>query len=306
MIAVQQQSRVLRPDHLPDLAGILGPLVHGRDPSWARPATGVFIKASRTPEGPGVEVITVDPAAGSVHHQAYGVGAPWLAKRIEDLLGLHDDDSGFEPPPQLRTIWRRHRGWRVPKTSLVVETLVPIVLGQKVTGVEAYASYRRLVLAHGEPVGFGPLPELRLPPEAATWRSIPSWEWHRAGVGPERSRTVVAAMGRADALERLVRRPSGEAQLAMRALPGIGEWTAAEVAQRVFGDADAISVGDFHVAKSVVHTLTGRRNGTDADMLELVEPFRPHRFRVQRLVELGRLGQPRRGPRYAGLDMRGI
>ena len=41
-------------------------------------------------------------------------------------------------------------------------------------------------------------------------------------------------------------------------LPGVGEWTAAETAQRAFGDADALSVGDYHLAKVIGWSLLGR------------------------------------------------
>jgi 3-methyladenine DNA glycosylase/8-oxoguanine DNA glycosylase len=288
-----------------DLEAILAPLRTGRDPSWQRLAGG-WAKASRTPSGPGVEALVLNTGQGVLRQRAWGPGADWLAQRLLALIGHTDDDTGFEPPAPLTQIWREHRGWRVPATGLVLETLVPVILAQKVTGKEAAASYRRLMLSYGEAVAFGPWPDLLLPPAPRVWAHVPSWQWHRAGVGPERSRAVVTAAGRAASLERLCARPSSDAQRALQSLPGIGQWTAAEVAQRVFGDADAISVGDFHIAKGVVFALTGERNGTDEQMLALVAPYAPHRFRIQRLVELGGLGPPRRGPRFAGRDYRDI
>lgn len=117
---------------------------------------------------------------------------------------------------------------------------------------------------------------------------------------------MVAAAARAEALERLALVPPAQARAAMQTMPGVGAWTAAEVAQRALGDADAISVGDFHVARGVVYALTGRRDGTDEEMLELIADHVPHRFRVQRLMELGRLGPPRHGPRYRGRDFRSM
>jgi 3-methyladenine DNA glycosylase/8-oxoguanine DNA glycosylase len=36
-------------------------------------------------------------------------------------------------------------------------------------------------------------------------------------------------------------------------------WTAAETAQRAFGDPDALSVGDYHTAKMIGWTLLGPR-----------------------------------------------
>lgn len=298
-------NRTLRLARPVDLAATIGPLRHGRDPSWAV-VPGGYAKASLTPDGPGAEVIVAAAARGEVRQEAYGPGAGWLAERLPELLGVGDDPTGFDPPAPLRQVWRRHPGWRVPRSRLVFETFVPVVLGQKVTGVEAFASYRRLVLATGEPVALGPFPALVVPPPAEVWRDVPSWQWHRAGVGPERARTVVLAARRASALERLVDREPAEARAVLQSMPGVGVWTAAEVAQRALGDADAISVGDFHVARAVVYALTGRRDGTDGQMLELIADQAGHRFRVQRLVELGRLGPPRHGPRYRGLDFRSM
>ena len=66
---------------------------------------------------------------------------------------------------------------------------------------------------------------------------------------------------------------------------GVGVWTAAEVSQRALGDPDAVSFGDYHVAKNLTWALTGEVLG-DAEMAELLEPYRGHRYRVQHLLEL--------------------
>ena len=141
-------------------------------------------------------------------------------------------------------------------------------------------------------------------PEPEVWARIPSWVWHRAGVGPDRSRTLVGATARAAALERTLELPRVEAERALRSLPGVGPWTVAEVRQRAYGDPDAVSVGDFHLAAQVVYALTGELGGDDARMLELLAPYAGHRYRVVRMVELSGVAPPRRGPRYAPLDHR--
>ena len=80
-------------------------------------------------------------------------------------------------------------------------------------------------------------------------------------------------------------------------VPGVGVWTAAEVAQRALGDADALSVGDYHLSRMIGWTLLGHVID-DADMEQLMEPMRPHRYRVVRLLEVSRLAYlPRRGAR---------
>jgi 3-methyladenine DNA glycosylase/8-oxoguanine DNA glycosylase len=89
-------------------------------------------------------------------------------------------------------------------------------------------------------------------------------------------------------------------------VPGIGIWTAAETAQRAFGNPDAVSVGDYHLPNMVVHLLTGRPRGTDEEMLQLLEPWAGQRQRVMRLVEATGVGAPRFGPRFRYPDIRAM
>jgi 3-methyladenine DNA glycosylase/8-oxoguanine DNA glycosylase len=153
----------------------------------------------------------------------------------------------------------------------------------------------------------GPAPDrMRVPPSAEVWRRVPSWEFHRANVDPGRARTIVGAAQRATALERLGSRPAVAAREALTSLPGVGIWTAAEVAQRAFGDADALSIGDYHVSKMIGWTLLGQPIDDDA-MIELLEPMRPHRHRVVRLLYASGLArEPRRGPRLPLQDIRAL
>jgi 3-methyladenine DNA glycosylase/8-oxoguanine DNA glycosylase len=134
---------------------------------------------------------------------------------------------------------------------------------------------------------------------------VPSWEWHRAGVDLARSRTVVTAAASAGRLEALADLAPADAATRLCSLPGIGAWTAAEVGQRALGDADAVSVGDFHLASLVGTALVGERVDDDA-MLELLEPYRGHRYRAVRMIELAGVRPPRRGPRFAGRDYRSM
>jgi 3-methyladenine DNA glycosylase/8-oxoguanine DNA glycosylase len=133
-------------------------------------------------------------------------------------------------------------------------------------------------------------------PDVATIRSIPSWEWLRMHVDHARSRTVLRALEVAPALERLVDVPVAEADRRLRTLPGVGVWTSAEVRSRALGDPDAISFGDYHVAKDIGWALTGRPVD-DAALEVLLEPYVGHRLRVQVLVNVAGLRRPRRGPR---------
>ena len=173
-------------------------------------------------------------------------------------------------------------------------------------GKDARRAWRALVRKFGSPAP-GPAPvHMRVPPPSDVWRRVPSWEFHRANVDPGRARTVVGCAQRADSLERLVTRSPEQARAALMSLPGVGVWTAAETAQRAFGDADALSVGDYHLATMVGWRLLGHPIDDEA-MVELLEPLRPHRHRAVRLLEVSGPGLPsRRAPRQAIPDLRAI
>lgn len=243
-------------------------------------------------------------APGAVDCAAWGAGAAEFLDGAPGLLGADDDAADFAPTePTVAAAHRRLPHLRLGRTGRVLEALVPAVLEQRVPGVDAFRSWRVLVTEFGSPAP-GPAPaRMRVPPSAEVWRTIPSWKFHRANVDGGRARTIVGCAQRAASLERLVARPAAQARAALMSLPGVGEWTAAETAQRAFGDADALSVGDYHLAKMIGWTLLGlpiHESFSDEAMVELLEPMRPHRHRVVRLlIESGLAVGQRRGPRLA-------
>jgi len=122
---------------------------------------------------------------------------------------------------------------------------------------------------------------------------------------PDRARTVAAAARLAGRLEAITDLPGEQADRLLQSVPGIGPWTAAEVRQRACGDADAVSVGDYHIPGQVGWVLAGEP-GDDDRMLELLAPYAGQRYRVTRLIELSGQGPPRRGPRMSMRDYSAI
>jgi 3-methyladenine DNA glycosylase/8-oxoguanine DNA glycosylase len=239
--------------------------------------------------------------------EAWGDGAAEFVERLPALLGAHDDLTGFAPEePTMAAAYRRVPHLRIGRTDRVLEALVPAVLEQRVAGKDAFRAWRLLVTKFGTPAP-GPAPaRMRVPPPADVWRRIPSWEFHLANVDPGRARTVVASAQRSAALERLSSRPPEDARAALQTLPGVGVWTAAEVAQRAWGDADALSIGDYHLSNVVGSTLLGHRIDDD-EMVELLKPLRPHRYRAVRLLEVsGMARNPRFGARQAIPNLRAL
>jgi 3-methyladenine DNA glycosylase/8-oxoguanine DNA glycosylase len=188
--------------------------------------------------------------------------------------------------------------WRVGRGNLVWQALLPAVIEQKVTGQEAFGGFRRLVRRHGEAApGAGAGLDLWLQPTPHAVAMVPSWEWLKLGVDSGRSRTLVRAARLASSLERTLRVDHAEADRRLRSVPGIGVWTSAEVRFRAHGDADAVSFGDYHVPNEIGHALLGH-DLDDAGLAELLEPYRPHRHRVQALLGTRRWRE-RHGPRMA-------
>jgi 3-methyladenine DNA glycosylase/8-oxoguanine DNA glycosylase len=253
-----------------------------------------------TPEGPATLRLVQRADLGEVQASAWGPGASWALDAVPSLLGEGDDDGGFVAHHEaVARAHRRYAAWRVPRSRLVLHALVPAAIEQKVTGQEAFGGYRALVRRFGSRApGAGDGRGLWVAPSSAEWAAIPSWEWLRASVDGARSGTAVRAAKAAGRLEQCADLPVEAARARLRAVPGVGVWTAAEVAQRALGDADAVSFGDYHVAKNVTWALTGEALGDD-EMAELLEPYRGHRYRVQHLLEMGGGMRPRRGPRMA-------
>ncbi|QUR65897.1 DNA-3-methyladenine glycosylase family protein [Mycobacterium spongiae] len=285
----------------------IAPLRRGRgDPCFRVTRDGTIWRTSLLSSGPVAARIS-RTAPDAAHCIAWGNGAEEFVDVVPAMLGADDDPSDFVPrEPTVAAAHRRLPNLRLGRTGHVLEALIPAVIEQRVPGAAAFRSWRVLVTKYGTPAP-GPTPTgMRVPPSAQVWRSIPSWEFHRANVDPGRARTVVGCAQRAASLERLAARPAQQAQKALQSLPGVGEWTAAETVQRAFGDPDAVSVGDYHIPKMIGWTLLGHPVD-DAVMLELLEPMRPHRHRVVRLLEASGLArEPRRGPRLAVQNIRSL
>jgi 3-methyladenine DNA glycosylase/8-oxoguanine DNA glycosylase len=320
-----------------DVGMTLGVQGRGKgDPTYRVDEAGAIWRTSLTPDGPGtIRVLPSAPtcctptfapthASTRVRAWAWGPGAGWLLDALPEALGLYDDESGFDPSehPLIRDSARSNPGFRLGRSGRLMEALVPAILEQKVVILEAHRAWRMLLSKFGtEPPG--PAPQgMRVFPDPKTWRRIPSWEWHRAGVEGVRAETIIRASTVAGSLERLLTLSHEEADRRLQTIPGIGTWTSAEARQRAAGDPDAVSVGDYHLKNVVGWALAGKDRSSDEEMLALLEPFKGHRHRATRLIGLsgprprpgagpnrygGRSGGPqRRGPRMSVRDYRGF
>jgi 3-methyladenine DNA glycosylase/8-oxoguanine DNA glycosylase len=298
---------VYRPASALDFSGTLALLGRGPyDPTTRWDAGGLW-RTWRTPAGAATLRILRPSADGTVTAAAWGPGAEWAIAGVPALLGRDDDWSGLDVSGHrlLRDSLHRNPGLRLARTDRMLEALLPAIIEQRVTSLEAYRSWARLIRMYGEPAP-GPAPEgMRVTPTLEQWRGIPSWEWHRAGVDPRRARAARSVLAVAPSLERAVSAAGTlqAAEAAIRTISGVGVWTAAETLQRSHAHPDLVSVGDYHLAHQVGEALIGRRVDDDG-MLELLEPWAGHRQRVVRLIFASGFRFERRGPRMTVQDHR--
>ncbi len=281
-----------------DLRGTLAPLMAGPLDPTARVSPRELLRATRTPAGPAtLHVESV--GAGSLRCGAWGPGADWALARAGDLVGLADSAAVVpEAPPRLRELARRARGVRLSRTHRIVEMLSLIVLQQKVSWREAARAFRNLVRAFSEPAP-GPFPGLWLPLAPETLRSLPAARLPPLGVTSRQAATLRELGWCASRVEEADALPGAEAEARLRAVGGIGPWSARSALLRGMGDADAVPLGDYNLPGVVAYNLAGEERADDARMLALLEPYRGQRGRVIRwLVAAGRR-PPRRAPRAA-------
>ena len=287
--------RRLTPPERYSFGASVGPLLVPRHDPCGALIDGELWFAARTPDGPAT--LHLARSGGELVATGHGPGGGWIADRADAIAGLRDDLSDFPAlaarHPLVARLAKTFAGVRLPATHRVFPRLLRAILEQKVTGKEAHRAYRMICRKFGEPAP-GPV-ELMLPPDPAVIAATPYWVFHPFGVEQRRTQTLQRAALIADRLEECA--DPAEATRRLVAVPGIGPWTAAEVVRVVYGDPDAVSVGDFHIPHTVSWALAGEARGTDARMLELLEPFRGHRGRVCELLAAGGVGAPKFGPR---------
>lgn len=287
-----------------DLVRTLGAFrIGGSDPSL-RVVPREAWRASRNADGPAtLQVCQLDDTARRFVTRAWGPGADLALDGAPALLGDGDDPEGFSPAcAMLDRLHRRHLGLRFGRSGGLVEALLPIVVEQKVTTIEAHRSWHAFERAHGEPAP-GPAGRagLRMRPAPAKVATLAYSELHRFGIERRRADAMRLVARRASSIEALLAGRTAdhasEVCRALESLPGIGPWTSTSAVQQALGAADTVIVGDYHLPHIVAYALAGEPRATDERMLELLEPFRGHRARAVRLLALSGHRAPRRAPK---------
>ena len=285
----------IRLNHPVDLRRTLFPLVRGTGDPTTRVDGATVWRAVRTEAGPATLRLTQTDRL-RVEAQAWGPGAERAMEvAAPGLAGALDEPDAFVPHDALMAgIWRDHRSVVLTRTD-PFPVLVAAILEQKVQGLEARRAWREVVTATADPAP-GEL-GLYLPPDPERLASIPSWLLTKMGVVHGRAATLREVARHPKKIAALRDATPAAARTFLEKLPGVGPWTAGEVCRIALGDPDAISVGDYHLPHIVSWALAGEPRGTDERMLELLDPYRGQRGRVEVLLEAAGITAPAFGPR---------
>src|SRR5258706_4851179 len=185
----------------------------------------------------------------------------WLAKalppvlsRVKALMDLACHPA--EVAQALGPLAKRHPGLRVPGAFDGFEMAVRAILGQQVTVAAARTVAGRLAATFGDPIATPFASLTTLFPTAKRVAALPSGRIASLGMPGARARTVVA-LARAVADERLVLAPNADIETTLerlRALPGVGEWTAQYIAMRALSWPDALPPTGLGVMKRLGDT----------------------------------------------------
>jgi AraC family transcriptional regulator of adaptative response / DNA-3-methyladenine glycosylase II len=205
-----------------------------------------------------------------------------LLQRLRQGLDL-DADPALVDPLLAALPGAPVAGIRVPGAMDGFEAAVRVVLGQQVTVAAARTLGARLVAALGEPITTPHAGLSLLFPDALRVAGADPAQIGRLGIVRQRVRALQALATEvvAGRIELHPAAPLAPTLDALRALPGIGEWTVQLIALRALGWPDAFPATDI----GVLEALAPRLGGRDAKAAEAAsQAWRPWRgYAVMRL-----------------------
>ncbi|WP_295958003.1 Ada metal-binding domain-containing protein [Rhodoferax sp.] len=176
---------------------------------------------------------------------------PLLIRRVRAWLDLDADPQAIHRVLQHR--FPECEGLRVPGTLDGFELAVRAVLGQQITVAAARTLAQRLVDAFGAPIAT-PIPELtRLFPSAAVLAQLSGDALGQLGIVKQRQNAILALARAVDSGQLALHGgvPVHSTIDTLKALPGIGDWTAQYIAMRALRWPDAFPAGDVALHKAL-------------------------------------------------------
>jgi 3-methyladenine DNA glycosylase/8-oxoguanine DNA glycosylase len=220
---------------------------------------------------------------------AYAADAEALLK--ETLAGLAQDDLYTSFATEDLGIWRLHRslpGLRLFRFPWLYDMTCSAILQQRIRTVDAMRDWRRITKRWGSQAPLG----LMAFPKAEVLAMIPAFELRAMDIDLQRAQTLLRFARESQFVPLKAHLDFAGLRQRLLRVVGIGPWTTETVLGYGAGDADAAIPGDLHLPRVVCYALAGEFHGTDERMMELLEPFSGHRFRIIRLLYASGLDVP--------------
>ncbi|MGY6272533.1 AlkA N-terminal domain-containing protein [Achromobacter denitrificans] len=203
---------------------------------------------------------------------------PAIIARLRRVFDLASDPvaiaAQFSRDPVMTELIRARPGLRVPGAWDGFELSMRAVLGQQITVAAAVRLAGKLVAAHGAPLvrPDGGLTHVFPQPEAVAAAELSS-----LGMPRSRAATLSAVAAAAVADRHLFDAAGGldESVRRLRAIRGVGEWTAQYIALRQLREPDAFPSADIGLIRALERLES--RAYTPAQLLARAESWRPWR-----------------------------
>lgn len=227
--------------------------------------------------------------AGSIEVSAYGGRADELLE--ETVRGLSQEDGYAQfvtPDAGMQRLHRLLPGLRVVRVPWLYDMACSAILQQRIRTVDAMRGWRKITYRYGAPAPLG----LRAFPAADELAAVPQFALESIGIDAKRARTLLRFARETRFVSLRCDMRFDQLRETLLRISGVGPWTTETVLGYGAGDLDTAIPGDLHLPRIVCYALAGEDDGTDERMMELLEPFRGHRFRIIRLITAAGIDLP--------------
>lgn len=206
---------------------------------------------------------------------------PEVLARLRRVFDLAADPQAIGEQlardPRLSPLVRARPGLRVPGAWDDFELAVRAVLGQQITVTAAVGLAGKLIARYGEQLPREDLREPGLTHLFPTPLRLADADIAALGMPRARGRSLSSLAGEVARDPQLFGRRSElpETITRLRALPGIGEWTAQYIAMRALREPDAFPSGDIGLMRALADAQGTRPSARE--LLEHAERWRPFR-----------------------------
>lgn len=290
---ILRQAWFFQPKELTNYRSTLGSLSLTRgDPTRSRWNQGVVRKLFWSEKGLCRLTVALAERKLGVELEWSSGDCPLSEAQLRALLGFLDEQRlTLDPEDPLLRLPSKARRLRMSRVPWFQESVLQTILHQRVSGAEAGKNWGRLCRRFGQTWD-----DLVSAPSPKRLLSLSSAEFAACGIEAHRRVPLKEAAFRLPLLTE-PELPLDRLEERMLGCHRIGEWTSAYVRGHFLGDPDAVPLGDYNLPHLVGYVFRGVRRSSDQEMLQDLEPYRGHRFRVLRWLGAAGITIPRRGPR---------